>query len=177
MEHIINESRRCENELAAFTELIIHLYSAEETKEPIPVTELLDYFRDISNRCYLGDENQYQEITIAGYKNALDAVFSELARYIATTGIKQDETRSLSPRMIFPSAWVLKAGFSRDIKRIWTSGCHFLNTLSGKPAAMLSTVRENVSSGFPRINCKKFVRVFWVHGSAAVSRLNSRRES
>ena len=57
VEHIINESRRCENELAAFTKLIIHLYSAEDTKEPIPVTELLDYFRDLSNRRYLGDEN------------------------------------------------------------------------------------------------------------------------
>jgi hypothetical protein len=93
VEHIINESRRCENELAAFTKLIIHLYSAEDTKEPRPVTELLDYFRDISNGRYLGDEKEYQGITIAGYKDALDAVFSELARYIATTGIKQEETR------------------------------------------------------------------------------------
>lgn len=93
VEHIINESRRCENELAAFTKLIVHLYSAEDTKEPIQVTNLLDYFRDISNKRYLGDENQYQGITLSGYKNALDAVFSELARYIITTGIKQEETR------------------------------------------------------------------------------------
>ena len=119
VEHIINESRRCENELAAFTKLIIHLYSAEDTKEPIPVTEFLDYFRDISNKRYLGDENQYQEITIAGYKDSLDAVFSELARYIATTGIKQEETRVAVTQDDFSISLVIKnrvfQGYKKDM--------------------------------------------------------------
>jgi hypothetical protein len=92
VEHIINESRRCENELAAFTKLIIHLYSTEDAKELIPVTALLDYFSDIPHRRFLVDAREYQGIAIASSKNALDAVFSELARYIATTGCKQDET-------------------------------------------------------------------------------------
>jgi hypothetical protein len=92
VEHIINESKRCENELAAFTRLIIHLYSGEDAKEPIMVRELRDYFRNLPNMRYLGDEKAYQELAIESYKNALDAVFSELARYIATTGIKKDET-------------------------------------------------------------------------------------
>ena len=119
VEHIINESRRCENELAAFTKLIIHLYSAEDTKEPIPVTELLDYFRDISNKRYLGDEKEYQEITIAGYKNALDAVFSELARYIATTGVKQEETQFAVTQDDFTIGLVIKnrvfQGYKKDM--------------------------------------------------------------
>ena len=119
VEHIINESRRCENELAAFTKLIIHLYSAEDTKEPRPVTELLNYFRDISNGRYLGDEKEYQGITIEGYKEALDAVFSELARYIATTGIKQEETRVAVTQDDFSISLVIKnrvfQGYKKDM--------------------------------------------------------------
>lgn len=92
VEKIIHEVVRCENELAAFTKLIIHLYTTEDKKELIPVSELIDYFKTIPNMRYSDNAKEYQKIAIMNYKVTLDAVFSELARYIATTGIKNDET-------------------------------------------------------------------------------------
>lgn len=92
VEHIIRECRRCEHELAAFTQLIIHLYSAEDAREPIALTELLDYFNIIPNLRYATDEAAHRDVTLLSYKVPLEAVFAEMARYIDATGIKHEET-------------------------------------------------------------------------------------
>jgi hypothetical protein len=90
--HIIRECRRCEHELAAFTKLVIHLYSAEDVRESMPVTDLLDYFKTLPHIRFSGDASEYAGVTLTGNKVALDAVFAEMARYITATGIKQEET-------------------------------------------------------------------------------------